>query len=272
MELKDLFISFKQVNPIQFYNEDIDLPKPIYLNFDRIKNINLNDQNSNEWSTKYNEDVNSNNNYNWQVNYMNTNNNFSNNHNDNSNDNSNNNSNDITDPNITKSTDNTTISGNNVVNTTNSAININQKLDKNYNVWIQKMIQSYKKLGLSDNAIKNLIAQISLESNYGQSNLSKYNNFGGITAGSTWSGKTLQAKDKDKNGNPIIQKFRIYNDIDQFTKDHINLLTRLYDFNQDDDLNTFLSKLGGNNKHGYKYAQAPNYNTSVTYRYKQIFG
>lgn len=270
MELKDLFIGFKQVKPVQFYNEDIDLPKPIYLNFDRVKNINLNDQNSNEWSTKYNNDVNpNNNNYNWEVDYMNT-----NNYNDNSNNNSNNNS-IITDTNIIKSTDNTDntdISGNNVINTVNSMININQKLNKNYNDWIQKMIQSYKKLGLSDNAIKNLIAQISLESNYGQSNLSKYNNFGGITAGSTWSGKTLQARDKDKNGNPIIQNFRIYNDIDQFTKDHINLLTRLYDFNQDDDLNTFLNKLGGNNKRGYKYAQAPNYKTSVTSRYKQIFG
>ena len=60
--------------------------------------------------------------------------------------------------------------------------------------------------------------------------------------------------------------------MDHFTKDHLEFLTKLYDFDQNDDLNTFLNKLLGNNKGKRKYAQARNYSKAVTDRYNQIFG
>ena len=76
------------------------------------------------------------------------------------------------------------------------------------NKWVADMTAAYKKAGLNDNAIKNLIAKNSLESNWGTSTLSKHNNFGGITAGRSWKGDIIESGDKDKNGNPIKQKFR----------------------------------------------------------------
>lgn len=55
--------------------------------------------------------------------------------------------------------------------------------------------------------------------------------------------------------------------MDDFVKDEIQFLTKLYDFDQNDDLSTFLNKLQGSNSAGRKYAEDPSYKNKV----KQIF-
>ena len=267
MELKDLFVSYKQVNPVKFEIKNQNLPTPIYLNKDRaIKVVSGESEDINTESEKT-QDMSK-----WVVEYVNS---------------DDKNKETITStPVSTSTTVSTPISNTNT--NTNSQDNQNKKvndlsansfnfklstkLNTKYVDWINAMIKSYKKLGLNDNAIRNLIAQTALESNYGQSTLSGYNNFGGITTGAYWTGKRIKSGDKDKNGNSVMQDFRVYDDMDHFTRDHLDFLTRLYDFDQNDDLNTFLNKLGGNNKGKRKYAQAKDYSKAVTNRYNQIFG
>lgn len=268
MELKDLFVSYKQVNSVKFEIKNQNLPTPIYLNKDRaIKVVSGEPEDINTESEKT-QDMSK-----WTVEYIN--------------------SDDKDEEIITSSTPvstSTTVSTpvSNTNTNTNSQDNqdkkvndlsansfnfkLSTKLNTKYVDWINAMIKSYKKLGLNDNAIRNLIAQTALESNYGQSTLSGYNNFGGITTGSYWTGKRIKSGDKDKDGNRITQDFRVYDDMDHFTRDHLEFLTKLYDFDQNDDLNTFLNKLLGNNKGKRKYAQAKDYSKAVTNRYNQIFG
>lgn len=137
--------------------------------------------------------------------------------------------------------------------------------------WQNELVAAYKRAGLSDNAIKNLVAKNSVESNNGKSQMSKYFNFGNISVGSSWRGKQTVGDDKDAKGNPIKQKFRVYSSIDEYVQDELNLLKRVYDFNPNDDLDTFLDKLKGKNRLGYQYATAPNYKSVVKSRYKRLF-
>lgn len=136
--------------------------------------------------------------------------------------------------------------------------------------WLKDMYNAYRKAGLSDNAIRNLIAKNSLESNWGNSAQGAYN-FGNITVGSSWKGDYVDGNDHDALGKPIKAKFRSYNTLDDYVKDEINLLSRLYEFNPNDDFETFVYKLQGGNKHGYKYAVNPQYANVLTQRYNKYF-
>jgi flagellum-specific peptidoglycan hydrolase FlgJ len=69
-------------------------------------------------------------------------------------------------------------------------------------LWIRDITNAYKKAGLNDNAIKNLIAKNALESGWGKAAQGAYN-FGNITTGNYWSGNYIQGNDKDANGNSI---------------------------------------------------------------------
>ena len=137
------------------------------------------------------------------------------------------------------------------------------------NKWVADMTAAYKRAGLSDNAIKNLIAKNSLESAWGASAQGDYN-FGNMTAGKSWTGRIVEGNDKDKDGKAIKQKFRAYDSLDDFVKDEIQFLTRLYDFDQDDDLSTFLNKLQGGNRGKRYYAEDPSYKNKVRSRYMKI--
>ena len=137
------------------------------------------------------------------------------------------------------------------------------------NKWVSDMTAAYKRAGLSDNAIKNLIAKNSLESAWGASAQGDYN-FGNMTAGKSWTGRVVEGNDKNKDGKPIKQRFRAYDSLDDFVKDEIQFLTRLYDFDQNDDLSTFLNKLQGGNKGKRKYAEDPSYKNKVRSRYMKI--
>lgn len=137
------------------------------------------------------------------------------------------------------------------------------------NQWVSDMTASYKRQGLNDNAIKNLIAKNALESGWGRSAQGDYN-FGNITTGKNWSGRFVQGKDSDANGNKISQKFRAYDSMDDYVKDEIQFLTKLYDFNQDDDFDTFIGKLQGNNSGKRRYAEDRQYSNKVKQVYNSI--
>lgn len=135
--------------------------------------------------------------------------------------------------------------------------------------WIKDMTAAYKKYRLSDNAIKNLIAKNALESNWGRSAQGDYN-YGNLTTGNSWTGRFVQGNDYDANGNRISQKFRAYNSIDDYVKDEIQFLTNLYEFNQNDDFNTFISKLQGGNSKKRRYAEDNQYSDKVRSVYNSI--
>ena len=135
--------------------------------------------------------------------------------------------------------------------------------------WVTDMTNAYKTLGLNDNAIKNLIAKNALESGWGKFVHGDFN-FGNITTGSKWGGRYIEGKDKDQNANPVIQKYRSYNSLQDYVLDELKLLTNLYDFNQDDDFETFINKLSGNNRYKKKYAVAKDYKDRVRNVYKNL--
>lgn len=137
------------------------------------------------------------------------------------------------------------------------------------NQWITDMTAAYKKQGLSDNAIKNLIAKNALESGWGKSAQGAFN-FGNITTGSKWTGDYVDGKDKDANGNPITNRFRAYNSLDDYVKDEIQFLTSLYDFKDGDDFDTFIGKLQGNNAGKRRYAADKEYASKVRGVYNSI--
>ena len=135
--------------------------------------------------------------------------------------------------------------------------------------WVSDMTQAYKRQGLNDNAIKNLIAKNALESAWGKSAQGDYN-FGNITAGKSWTGRIVQGGDKNAEGKAITQKFRAYDSLDDYVKDEIQFLTNLYEFNQDDDISTFLDKLQGGNSAKRKYAEDPSYRNKVKSIYLKV--
>ena len=135
--------------------------------------------------------------------------------------------------------------------------------------WANRLADAYRKLGVSENGIKNLIAKNALESNWGRSTQGKYN-YGNITTGGSWKGSYVNGRDKDANGNPIRSKFRSYNSLEEFAADEVEFLTRLYDFDDSDDIDTFANKLKGQNKGKRHYAEARNYKSVLKSVYKNV--
>ena len=76
-------------------------------------------------------------------------------------------------------------------------------------------------------------------------------------------GNYVEGKDHDAKGNPIKQRFRAYNSMDEYAADKVQFLKRLYDFDENDDINRFTAKLTGANKGKRRYAEAKNYATSL---------
>ena len=129
--------------------------------------------------------------------------------------------------------------------------------------WSTELINAYKKAGITnDNAIRMLLAQDALESSWGKSAQGKYN-FGNLTTGSSWKGDYITGNDKNAKGEAIKQKFRSYNSMDEYAADKIQFLKRLYDFDENDDINKFVAKLTGSNKGKRRYAEAKEYANSL---------
>lgn len=136
--------------------------------------------------------------------------------------------------------------------------------------WTTELINAYKKAGITnDNAIRMLLAQDALESSWGKSAQGKYN-FGNLTTGSSWKGDYVTGNDKNAKGEAIKQKFRSYNSMDEYAADKIQFLKRLYDFDENDDINKFVAKLTGSNKGKRRYAEAANYAKVLTGVYNGI--
>lgn len=129
--------------------------------------------------------------------------------------------------------------------------------------WTTELINAYKRAGITnDNAIRMLLAQDALESSWGKSAQGKYN-FGNLTTGSSWKGDYVTGNDKNAKGEAIKQKFRSYNSMDEYAADKIQFLKRLYDFDENDDINKFVAKLTGSNKGKRRYAEAKEYANSL---------
>ena len=140
----------------------------------------------------------------------------------------------------------------------------------NKNKWVSDLTNAYKKAGITnDNAIRMLISQDALESGWGRSAQGKFN-FGNLTTGSSWKGAYVEGKDHDAKGNPIKQRFRAYDSMDEYAADKIQFLKRLYDFDENDDINRFTAKLTGENKGKRRYAEATNYATSLANVYNKF--
>lgn len=136
--------------------------------------------------------------------------------------------------------------------------------------WSTELINAYKKAGITnDNAIRMLLAQDALESSWGKSAQGKYN-FGNLTTGSSWKGDYVTGNDKNAKGEVIKQKFRSYNSMDEYAADKVQFLKRLYDFDENDDINKFVAKLTGSNKGKRRYAEAINYAKVLTGVYNGI--
>lgn len=129
--------------------------------------------------------------------------------------------------------------------------------------WSTELINAYKKAGITnDNAIRMLLAQDALESSWGKSAQGKYN-FGNLTTGSSWKGDYVTGNDKNAKGEAVKQKFRSYNSMDEYAADKVQFLKRLYDFDENDDINKFVAKLTGSNKGKRRYAEAKEYANSL---------
>lgn len=135
--------------------------------------------------------------------------------------------------------------------------------------WVADMVAAYRRAGLSDNAIRNLLAKNAGESGWGNTAQGAYN-FGNITTGRSWKGMYVAGRDHNGAGQVIGQRFRAYNNLDEYVQDEIQFLTRLYDFNPDDDINTFIYKLQGGNKGRRHYAEAKNYGNLLRSVYNSV--
>ena len=235
MQLSELFVSHKQVDPVEFEPVHNNFDNNIYLNLDRARtatstestSIETPSEDTSSWSTEQKLD--------WKVG---------------------------TKPLSIDTTNTSEVP-------TASSKRWENPYKNNRKKWVSEITSAYKALGLNDNAIKNLIAKNALESGWGNSAQGDFN-FGNITTGSNWSGRFVQGKDHNAAGQRISQKFRAYDSLTDYVKDEIQFLTRLYDFNQNDSFDTFMNKLQGGNRGKRYYAEAPDYITNVRRVYNSI--
>ena len=154
-----------------------------------------------------------------------------------------------------------------VVNTANSTWSSPYK---DRSKWMADLTNAYKRAGITnDNAIRMLVSQDALESAWGRSAQGKFN-FGNLTTGAKWQGDYVTGNDKNAKGEAIKQKFRSYNSMDEYAADKVQFLKRLYDFEENDDINKFVAKLTGSNKGKRRYAEARNYAKLLTGVYNGI--
>lgn len=232
MQLSELFVSHKQVEPITFTKNDLDPYVPIYQNLGRARAATSTSETSNSSSETTEDDMST-----WRVGKTNIN------------------------------SDQQNGAKQSSTGQQNGAWE--NPYRNNKDKWVKDITAAYQRQGLNANAIKNLIAKNVLESGWGNSTQGAWN-FGNITTGAKWSGNYVDGHDKDVNGNPITNRFRSYKDLDDYVKDEIQFLTNLYDFNQNDNFDTFIGKLLGNNSGKRRYAEARNYADSVRRVYNSI--
>ena len=235
MELSELFVSHKQVDPVVFLQQMFPENKPLYINTDRVKKV-VGSDNMSEWKVGGNSQPK----YTWVVKYGKV--------------------------SPVDYEEHTQQEDKKPENQNDDKNFISQTIDKGVNIykgkkeeWARDIIKAYKSIGLSDNAIVNLLSKNALETGWGQYAQGNFN-FGNITAGSTWNGDVVIGNDTDANGNSITQRWRSYRDLNHFVQDEVDFLKRLYSFDQNDDLEAFLAKLQDGKR---RYAEARDYKDKV---------
>ena len=98
--------------------------------------------------------------------------------------------------------------------------------------YITQMWEAIKEVDIKGSFPSVIIAQGAVESNWGRSSLAtEHNNYFGIKAGSSWTGKTVNMQTGEiLNGNnvTISSNFRVYSSIEESLKDRIALLEKYY--------------------------------------------
>lgn len=271
MTLNELFVSHKQVDPVKFESTLVDPVQDLYLNLARAQQAvssDNTDHSDETWRVKDEEDIDSDE-YNWTVRYRTK------------------YPDEITTPEVILNSTftSTTIphsatqqksdeikaksKSKSKTGTKSSTKWSNNPYKGNRELWKRDMLAAYKSIGLSDNAAKNLLAKNALESGWGQYAQGDFN-FGNITTGNYWNGRYVQGDDKNAYGKRISQKFRAYDSLKDYVKDEVDFLKRLYDFDENDDFETFMYKLQGGNKDKRKYAESRSYITSVRNVYNEL--
>ena len=261
MNLEDLFVSHKQVEPISFLGGRPIEIEDIYINFNRAQKAAENSsEDMSSWSVKGSSDGA----FNWVV------------------------SNKPKEPQKEPTTsdnaevekqpiqENTSVTepAKKVENYSTQGVerkpnDWNNPYSNNSQLWISDLTDAYRRAGVKESAIKNLLAKNALEASWGSSAQGAYN-FGNLTTGKYWKGDYVVGRDKDGKGRPIRNKFRSYNNLDEFVSDELQFLRKLYDFDDNDDFDTFVHKLLGGNKAGRRYAEAPNYADIIRGTYRKL--
>jgi flagellum-specific peptidoglycan hydrolase FlgJ len=115
-----------------------------------------------------------------------------------------------------------------------------------------------------------VIAQMGLERGW---KVPEDNNYGNITTGEAWSGKSNERGDHDAKGNPIKQNFRSYDSTNHFVNDYVSLLKKQYPtsykelFSSNFDIDRFTSGLVDEK---FQYAQNPKYKELVKGVYNDV--
>ena len=124
----------------------------------------------------------------------------------------------------------------------------------NLEKFVSDLTNAYKAAGITnEDLLKLLIGQDALETTWGKNPVGDYN-FGNIIVTPSFKGKYKEALD---NGNK--RKFRSYNSLSEYVQDKLRILNNTYQITNSDSIDSAISKLMGNNKGKYKYAESPNY-------------
>lgn len=125
----------------------------------------------------------------------------------------------------------------------------------------KKLVKLYKsaleKRGINKKYAKWLASKDALETGWGRSGHgADHLNYGNITVGSNWSGRTYEGGDRDAKGNKIKQKFRAYDSIEDYIEDQLDLYNSL-----DRYKNLFIGDIDGFADRLYEagYAEDPQY-------------
>ena len=85
-----------------------------------------------------------------------------------------------------------------------------------------------EKRGIDKRYAKWLASKDALETGWGEKGHGAVHlNYGNITVGSNWTGKSYEGGDHNAKGQKIKQKFRAYDSINDYVEDSVNLLTKL---------------------------------------------
>jgi len=164
------------------------------------------------------------------------------------------------------------------VSTTFPGIGMASTAASELNIPLSGKYQAYAPLesALKDSSITNpdarvaVIAQMGLERGW---KVPEDNNYGNITTGEAWEGRSNVRGDHDAEGKPIEQNFRSYDSTHHFVNDYVSLLKRQYPtaykelVSPNFNIDRFTSGLVDGK---FKYATDPKYKEKVKGTYNEV--